>query len=139
LSGLENRALQDGPFCWDYTTQISVFDWGGRVGSKLDFIDSPRRHEGHEVFTQPLLKVCWFFKDKTTDYSQCRAVFVCRQEIENGMEKIGESDRLHFYFCSHQLVFIRVHTHFEKLKMPKFWSINNFFGNDFGCLMNTQA
>jgi hypothetical protein len=48
LSGLENRALQDGPFSWDYTTQISVFDWGGRVGGKLDFIDSPRRHE---VFT----------------------------------------------------------------------------------------
>jgi len=42
LSRLENSALQDGPFSWDYTTQISVFDWGGRVGGKLDFIDSPR-------------------------------------------------------------------------------------------------
>jgi len=58
LSGPENRSLQDGWFSWDYTTQISVFDWGEAVGGKLDFIDSPRRHEGHEVFTQALLKGC---------------------------------------------------------------------------------
>jgi hypothetical protein len=24
------------------------------VGEKMDFIDSPRRHEGHEVFAQAL-------------------------------------------------------------------------------------
>jgi hypothetical protein len=42
LSGLEKMALQDGSFSRDYTTQISVFDWVGRVDGKLDFIDSPR-------------------------------------------------------------------------------------------------
>jgi hypothetical protein len=39
---MKSRALQDGSFSWNYTTQISVFDWGGKVGGKLDFIDSPR-------------------------------------------------------------------------------------------------
>jgi len=28
------RLLQDGPFSWDYTTQISVVAWGGRVGGR---------------------------------------------------------------------------------------------------------
>ncbi|MGZ4976910.1 MAG: hypothetical protein ACXV8O_07145 [Methylobacter sp.] len=64
----ENKALQDGPFSRDYTTQISVFDWGGRVGGELDFIDSSRRHEGLEILPNPTESGLVFQRDKIRDF-----------------------------------------------------------------------
>jgi len=61
LSGPENRSLQDGWFSWDYTTQISVFDWGDTVGGKLDFIDKTMsfRLRPKSVFNNRCL-IGWF-------------------------------------------------------------------------------